>query len=117
MATCRFSASTFGNTLTISITKTAVRITSKRGGTWSIGTLWPRITNLFSVAAVCDRRIILPTLIERRYSGLPKRKLSQASGRLSFSRDRAAGARVLREESGRGEAFDSLRHRRCDRAV
>src|SRR6266568_5571267 len=44
MATRRSSVSTFGNTLTISITKTAGPITSKRGGTWSIGTRLRKIT-------------------------------------------------------------------------
>ena len=48
----RFSASTFGSTLTISITKTAALITSKPGGTWSIGTLSRRITK-----RVCSRTI------------------------------------------------------------
>ena len=35
----------FGNTLTISITKTAGPITSRPGGTWSTGTRWRKITD------------------------------------------------------------------------
>src|SRR5207237_1417342 len=51
------------------------------------------------------------------WRGLLKRKLSQASGRLSFSGDRPPGSRVLRKGSEHSRAFDSLRHRRRHRAV